>query len=697
MRKTLMLLLALALVLGVIFVLAACGETPATSTEGGDKTTTPAETTEEKPADERVTYTVIVKDQNGNPVEGVEVQICEGDTCKKPKITGLDGKVTFKFKPNGDPLKVQINGENSVSGYVYPTEPTYLEDGETTKEITIEAQSTYTVTASDLFGGKVADIAVDLYASATNTLVERKVTDEKGSVKFIVDQGNYYVKITHVNNNPAYVFSNPDEEGGNTKIFKKGENSFDASIIVLTDEIPYTVTVKNADGSVVKNAPVTLYDRTNAPVSYGFTDDKGVATLSAVNGNYYAVATAGKVTSVLSFVKNGAAAGEITVGTAEAGSSKDAAIYAGNNFTVKSGEVWYFIPSAYKKVLTVDSASAEVVYNGKTYTAEGGKVTVPLSEGEGEAAYFVIKTNNEPQASVSMPGSESAPFVLNAAEVNGKKITLTLRAGETVYYTFVADKNGTVALSSDAALSLTVNGYAKRFVVNAGESVTVAIGAVASVSAEVTLSYGETKSDYRFVTKMDGETVSGVKVVLYKLENGSYVKVTEGISENGSVLFADVTDSRDYYVSVVYTDYTLYNEYLEVLEPETELYLIHVADGSAEYPFGVTTDSEGNPTATEGTVAAGTSVWYTLNVLPNDILTVTNRDVTVKIYLDTNGNGIPDGEDTPVVPEWDDTANAYTYTFTLSGVDRELCKIEVYGAAASSFTLTVTEGEATEE
>ena len=50
-------------------------------------------------------YVILVVDQDGNPIEGVFVQMCT-DVCLSPKTTGADGKVTYNVVP--DSYKAQL-------------------------------------------------------------------------------------------------------------------------------------------------------------------------------------------------------------------------------------------------------------------------------------------------------------------------------------------------------------------------------------------------------------------------------------------------------------------------------------------------------------------------------------------------------------------------------------------------------------
>ena len=61
--------------------------------EGCDKAT------ENKPAPAKITLTVTVKDNNGNPVTGIKVQICkEGENCQKPVLVDENGAVSFSVE-----------------------------------------------------------------------------------------------------------------------------------------------------------------------------------------------------------------------------------------------------------------------------------------------------------------------------------------------------------------------------------------------------------------------------------------------------------------------------------------------------------------------------------------------------------------------------------------------------------------------
>ena len=87
----------------------------------------------EEPA-EQVTFklTGTVTDKDGNPIAGVQIQMCDSKGCRMPKGTGADGTVTFDYDTSD--FHVLIAAE--VEGYaVDTTEEYWFENGG--KELTI--------------------------------------------------------------------------------------------------------------------------------------------------------------------------------------------------------------------------------------------------------------------------------------------------------------------------------------------------------------------------------------------------------------------------------------------------------------------------------------------------------------------------------------------------------------------------------
>ncbi len=140
MKKLIALLLALVMTIGLV----ACGNTNVETPEEPDNTpvapeqnddpVVEPEPSEDEPVNLNPTYTVKIVDEGGNPIAGVMVQICQGETCLPGPMTGEDGTVTFQVEEAD--YKVSFLG-GVPAGYDYTTEETefYFEDG--SYEVTI--------------------------------------------------------------------------------------------------------------------------------------------------------------------------------------------------------------------------------------------------------------------------------------------------------------------------------------------------------------------------------------------------------------------------------------------------------------------------------------------------------------------------------------------------------------------------------
>ena len=128
-------LISLLLVVGLCAALfVACGASTDAPTTEPVQTTTAAPTEEETEAPStKVTYTVTVKDQNGNPVEGAAVQMCDDKGCKMPAPTNAEGVVTFTY----DPSNYHITIVECPEGYTCDPEQAFYFEGEAT-ELTVE-------------------------------------------------------------------------------------------------------------------------------------------------------------------------------------------------------------------------------------------------------------------------------------------------------------------------------------------------------------------------------------------------------------------------------------------------------------------------------------------------------------------------------------------------------------------------------
>ncbi len=111
-------------------------EAPATETVPETNEETNSETDPETVVDGKVTYTIIVVDADGNPVEGVEVQMCDVDgTCLLPVKTDANGVATFEK----DEATYYVTIAACPEGFVADSETKHnFAEGTTEMTVTIE-------------------------------------------------------------------------------------------------------------------------------------------------------------------------------------------------------------------------------------------------------------------------------------------------------------------------------------------------------------------------------------------------------------------------------------------------------------------------------------------------------------------------------------------------------------------------------
>ena len=126
LKKLLSLLLMLSLLSTAAIIFTACGESESES-ESQTESESQSEGSSETEDDGKVTYTVTVTDKDGNGVQNVGVQICQGTVCFKAIATNANGVAEITFKPNGKELKILLHQSNLPEGYTPP--PAIDEDG----------------------------------------------------------------------------------------------------------------------------------------------------------------------------------------------------------------------------------------------------------------------------------------------------------------------------------------------------------------------------------------------------------------------------------------------------------------------------------------------------------------------------------------------------------------------------------------
>ncbi len=117
-------LFALMMALAMLLTLCACGkEAPedvinndAPAATDAPQVDAPADApAEEETVDERITYTVKVVDEEGNPFASTMVQMCQGENCT-PAVTDAEGVAVFKMTEEAD---YEVKLIQMPEGYAY--------------------------------------------------------------------------------------------------------------------------------------------------------------------------------------------------------------------------------------------------------------------------------------------------------------------------------------------------------------------------------------------------------------------------------------------------------------------------------------------------------------------------------------------------------------------------------------------------
>ena len=230
----------------------------------------------------------------------------------------------------------------------------------------------------------------------------------------------------------------------------------------------YTVTVHNLDGEPVADVAFRL-DKASTMVASGETDENGTLTFEDVDaGKYWLICVScpgdyqlyNSEAEIYITVGEGSTSTALTVeSTTPDGSERKPYMlvitYDDNEemvmptATVAAGATTYYeIRNIGGAHLVVESSDIEILYDGQTYTANGGKVRVPLAKTTTfDFVKFAIvnKTATEQTLTlnlVSDEGTRENPFALEF-----KSMEQTLDKEEYVYYKWTATGDGTLTVS----------------------------------------------------------------------------------------------------------------------------------------------------------------------------------------------------------------------------------------------------------
>ena len=138
MMKLCKLLLLSVAVLSLLCGLCACGGNQPEDSSSAPENSAPVATTITEPADDKLTYTVTLVDESGNPIANTLIQMCNADSCR-PAVTDANGVATWNAEE--DDYEVYFPNEVAPEGYTYAGDTTkfHFEDDSTEMTITLKA------------------------------------------------------------------------------------------------------------------------------------------------------------------------------------------------------------------------------------------------------------------------------------------------------------------------------------------------------------------------------------------------------------------------------------------------------------------------------------------------------------------------------------------------------------------------------
>lgn len=602
------------------------------------------------------TYTVKVVDQEGNAVDGVQLQLCFCETCMTNKpYTNTDGiaswmvdgslysvdtaYVSINKLPNGYGLKEgEILNDTLNANFTHYTGF----NSDFTLEIEIEKLNQVTVSVSDFFSDydPVADIRIKLYDAKDKTLVGEAITDADGNAVFVVQKEisyksgsetlyNYYITAEHKDKDPRYTWSY-QEEGVQNLTSKDMEVNF-----YVYDKVFYKVNVSRTNEELsLDGIRVSFLNRLFEEVTIGVTDTKGVASFVDDYGASQAYAVlkydtyfikleniGGGFAPLYKVEKDGTIVHNIEINDDDVLGSENTPvdlIYGYNNLPALS-----LHNSLYVKVINPQGATLKIDNNvlvsdgTQSYWDKEGDGYVSVQLGANDQVLRIEARENLGYwgAEIFKDGIPGHNVVIKESELDSD-ISVNLTNGR-FYYTFVADESTATLNLSGEGLSFEIDGMeASKAVLAKDEEVSFAV--VGEGQATFSISYAPTYTDYEVkaveeMVAIGNEPLSGATIQL--IYDGDVI--AEGTSNsNGIVTFKGI---QEYPISKIKADFKEipqgYVRFYENVDgyyfgEEGDIYstacvLTLVREGTQELPYFWTDEGQSKAPAYTATIPEG--------------------------------------------------------------------------------------------
>ena len=155
-------------------------------------------------------------------------------------------------------------------------------------------------------------------------------------------------------------------------------------------------------------------------------------------------------------------------------------------------ELYFNYRGAATKHLTIANENIEVTYNGNTYTAVDGVVTVIIESSIGEMTIFCVKNTSSEAIETSMSLLSPLGSMDNPIVVEESSFTVAVSGGVAVNYLWTADKDGVLLVTSEnelnnialtntvtnAVSSMTAGSKGEYIYVSAGDTVRITVSSL---------------------------------------------------------------------------------------------------------------------------------------------------------------------------------------------------------------------------
>ncbi len=625
------------------------------------------------------TYTVKVVDQDGNAVEGVQLQLCFGETCMTNKpYTNTDGIASWMVDGSLYSVDTAYVSINKLPNEYELKEGEILNDtlnanfthytgfnSDFTLEIEIEKIDPVTVTASDLFSNKVADVRIKLYDAKDKTLVGEAITDADGKAVFVIQKEisyksgsetlyNYYITAEHKDKDPRYVWSYREE--GYQDLTSKDM----LTNVYVNEFVMYNVNVSRTNTDLsLEGIRVSFLNRLFEEVMFGTTDQTGAASFVNQFGEVVTYAPldydtyfirleniGGGFAPLYKVEKDGTIVHNIEINDDDVLGSENTPVdlvYGYNNLPALS-----LNNSVYVKVINPQGAILKIDNNvlvsdgTQSYWDKEGDGYVSVQLGANDQVFRIEARENLGYwgAEIFKDGIPGHNVVIKESELDSD-ISVNLTNGR-FYYTFVADESTATLNLSGEGLRFEIDGMdVSKAVLAKDEEVSFAV--VGEGQATFSISYAPAFTDYivnvsEEIVAIGNVPLSGAIVQL--IYEGTAIREGE-TNADGVVIFKGV---QEYPVSKIKADFKeLPQGYVRFYENVDGYYfgeeegvystacaLTLVRDGTQELPYFWTEEGRSKAPTYTVTIPEGGNLFVEGNWVNSDIDAPKNYVVFLK-------------------------------------------------------------------